>query len=256
MSEKTHHRNFAPDDEKPATQQVADRLAMIILKTMQPNTNMPTEAELADQFKVSRLTIREALKILAGRGLVDLGRGRRARTKAPDGSAFADFLTAAVLSDTRGLFDLMELRMALETQTAALAAKRATRAGVLGLERALEGMQSCAEGEGSMGEEDEIRFNGFDVQFHESIAAASGNRVLMTLFEGLAPPFFESFMQSRRGQRQRGHTRRSTIAAHQEIIDAIVAQDADRASEAMRKHLESSLLDISVGLNIEPRKFD
>ena len=61
---------------------------------MSPGMNLPSEADIAMQFGVSRLTVREALKMVAGRGLLDIGRGRRAIVNQPSGMAFADFLPA------------------------------------------------------------------------------------------------------------------------------------------------------------------
>ena len=61
-----------------ATSVVAEALARIVLTEMSPGTSLPSEGDLATRFEVSRLTVREAVKMLAGRGLLDVGRGRRA----------------------------------------------------------------------------------------------------------------------------------------------------------------------------------
>lgn len=231
-----------------AATRVATELAHDILREMPPGTTLPSESELATRFEVSRLTIRESMKILSGRGLVDAGRGRRAVTRRPDGSAFSDYLASVILTDPRGLFDLMELRLALETQTASLAARRISRAALGKLESYVAGMRAVAKNRAADGSMDEETFNRNDVAFHEAIATASGNCVLTALFEALAPPLFESFARSLQGQRRRGNSVDVTIAAHAAVLDAIAARQPEEAANAMRRHLEETALDINVGI--------
>src|SRR4051794_4242931 len=157
---------------RTAAESVAEAMAQMVLGGMPPGTSLPSEGDLATQFEVSRLTVREAVKMLAGRGLLDVGRGRRAIVKEPTGVAFSDFLTTVITNDPKGLFDLIELRISLEVQSATLAARRASRAGLVALETAMQGMrQAVADGKaGTDGEESERRFHEHDVGFHEAIA--------------------------------------------------------------------------------------
>src|SRR5215217_4921464 len=159
----------------------------MILGELMPGTSLPSEAELAARYDVSRLTIREAVKLLEGRGLLTIARGRRAVVREPDGAAFADFLTSIIRTDPKGLFDLVEVRLSLEVQSATLAAKRANRAGIIAIENALQGMRdSSPEGADFADDAAEARFHDFDFGFHEAVALASGNRVLGYLFEAMA----------------------------------------------------------------------
>src|SRR4051812_11771356 len=107
-----------------AAESVAEAMAQMVLGGMAPGSSLPSEGDLAIRFEVSRLTVREAVKMLAGRGLLDVGRGRRAIVKEPTGVAFSDFLSTVIQNDPKGLFDLIELRMSLEVQSATLAARR------------------------------------------------------------------------------------------------------------------------------------
>ncbi|MDE2018672.1 MAG: FadR family transcriptional regulator, partial [Hyphomicrobiales bacterium] len=129
---------------KTATGAVADALARDILAERRPGAKLESEAALSLRFGVSRVTVREALRTLAGKGLVELSRGRRATVRQPDGQAFGDFLASAIRFDPKGLFDLLEVRMSLEIQSVGLAAKRASRAGLAALEATLEGMREAA----------------------------------------------------------------------------------------------------------------
>lgn len=166
-------------DQPTAAGAVADHLAQMILSELAPGASLPSEADLAARYDVSRLTIREAVKLLEGRGLLVIARGRKAVVREPDGAAFADFLTSIIRYDPKGLFDLVEVRLSLEVQSATLAAKRATRAGIAAIESELQGMRDTVGAPGDlMSTEQEMDFHTHDVGFHEAIALASGNRVL------------------------------------------------------------------------------
>ena len=233
---------------------VAEALAQMVLTQMAPGSSLPSEGDLALRFEVSRLTVREAVKMLAGRGLLDVGRGRRAVVKEPSGIAFSDFLSTVIQNDPKGLFDLIELRMSLEVQSATLAARRATRAGILAAESAMQGMREAAEA-GKAGvdvEANEERFHQHDVGFHEAVALSSGNRLISYLFEAMAAPLRRSFYLSRRGHDLRGHTVDDTIAAHDAILAAIREGNPKAAGLAMRAHLEDTERDIRSGLNAAP----
>ena len=236
------------------TATVAEALAQVILGEMAPGQSLPSEGDLAERFGVSRLTVREAVKMLAGRGLLDVGRGRRAIVIEPSGVAFSDFLSTVIQNDPKGLFDLIELRIVLEVQAATLAARRVTRAGLVSLERAIQGMRDAAE-DGRKGidpEGSEQRFHQNDVGFHEAVALSSGNRLVSYLFEAMAAPLQRSFYLSRRGRDARGHTIDDTIAAHVAVLDAIREGNPKAAGVAMRAHLEDTERDIRSALNARP----
>lgn len=234
-----------------AASSVAEHLAAYILANLSPGSSLPSEAELASQYQVSRLTIREAVKLLEGRGLLELARGRKAVVREPSGAAFADFLTA-LQHDPKGIFDLVEVRKALEVQSATLAARHASRSAVTAIEGALQGMRD-AEAELSTGLDpvgSELRFHECDMGFHEALALASGNRVLIFLFEAMATPLQESFFISQRGNEMRGHTMKDTIAAHEKILAAIEQGNARKAADAMRSHLENTERDIRAAMTL------
>jgi DNA-binding FadR family transcriptional regulator len=237
-----------------ATATVAEALAQMILGEMAPGQSLPSEGDLAARFAVSRLTVREAVKMLAGRGLLDVGRGRRAVVIEPSGVAFSDFLSTVIRNDPKGLFDLIELRIVLEVQAATLAARRVTRAGLAAMERAIQGMREATE-DGKKGidpEGSELRFHQADVSFHEAVALSSGNRLVSYLFEAMAGPLQRSFYLSRRGHDARGHTVDDTIAAHEAVLDAIREGNPKAAGNAMRAHLEDTERDIRSALNTRP----
>ena len=233
---------------------VADAVAAMIMDELAPGTSLPSEAVLADRFGVSRLTLRESLKLLEGRGLVVLARGKKAVVREPDGAAFCDFLSMLISHDPKGLFDIIEVRLSLEVQAATLAAKRSTRASIAALESALAGMRDAAGSTGLTDPEREAAFHAADVAFHEAVALASGNRVLGALFEAMSGPLREGFHISRRGHEQRGHTVFDTIAAHQRILECIREGNGRAAADAMRVHLKDTERDIRMALSRLARK--
>jgi GntR family transcriptional repressor for pyruvate dehydrogenase complex len=189
------------------------------------------------------------VKLLAGRGLLDVARGRRAVVREPDGAAFSDFLTSILHNDSKSLFDLIEVRLSLEVQSATLAAKRANRAGIAAIESALRGMQDNADAAMAGDMAADRRFHDFDVGFHEAIALASGNRILSYLFEAMSVQLRHGIQISRRGHANRGHSLHDTIAWHQRILEAIRAGNARAAGEAMRLHLKDTESDIRNALS-------
>ena len=235
----------------PAVERVVAALTDLILGELTPGAQLPSEAALAATYDVSRLTVREAVRVLSGRGLLDLARGRRATVCEPDGSSFGDFLAAAMRHDAKGMLDLIEVRQALEIQSATLCAKRITRAGAAAIESALDGMRTAAAEMRGSGDRDaaEERFHQFDVGYHEALALASGNRMLGHLLEAMAAPLRDSFHLSLRGHELRGHTPEDTIAAHERIFERIQAGDSRGAAQAMRSHLREAVRDVSAALN-------
>lgn len=169
--------------------------------------------------------------------------------REPDGAAFADFLTSMLHNDSKGLFDLVEVRLSLEVQCATLAAKRASRAGIAAIESALQGMRDNATAAMANDPDADRRFHDFDVGFHEAVALASGNRIMGYLFEAMAVPLRQGIQISRRGHANRGHTLFDTIDAHQRILDCIRDGNGRAAGEAMRLHLKDTERDIRNALS-------
>ncbi|HEX4297616.1 MAG TPA: GntR family transcriptional regulator, partial [Devosia sp.] len=169
-----------------AASNVADELVRMIVGELSPGASLPSEAELALKHGVSRVTVREAVKMLAGRGLLELARGRRAVVSEPDSAALGEFMSWIVQHDPKGVFDLIEIRASLEVTSAGLAARRATRPAINAVEANLRNMREAARGgKDGPGGENELSFHRSDVGFHEALAVAGGNRILVSLFEAM-----------------------------------------------------------------------
>lgn len=224
------------------TETVVRRIEELVLQELDPGAALPSESEIAAQLGVSRLTVREAVKALQARGLVESQRGRRPVVAYPNARPIGDFFTAALRRDPRQLFDLLEVRRALEVHIATLAAPNASRASITGMDAALDSMRLAAD--------DPDGIHAADILFHESLAAASGNQLLSFLIEAMAEPLRTSRLQSLRGHLARGGTVEDVIEQHARILDRVKARDAKGAAAAMREHLAQTARDLRAALAV------
>lgn len=231
----------------PTFDAVVRALEHRVIEQLEPGDQLPAEAELADELGVSRLTVRESLKVLAGRGLVQLSKGRRPVVREPDSSVISAFFASTITRDPRRLLELGEIRMALEAMAAATAAQNASRAAVAAIGAALDEMQAASEIEGDDGTE---RYHAADIAFHESLALASGNRMLALILQALEDSLHQSFRVSYQGHLARGGTVQETIDAHGRILDAVRNGDPLGAAEAMRAHLLDGERDLRYALTM------
>lgn len=238
------------DDAGTATAGVADELVSMILG-LSPGSRIPSEGELAIRHGVSRVTVREAVKMVAGRGLLELARGRRAVVREPDAQALGQFVTSIVQNDAEGMLQLVEARMSLEVQCAGLAALRADAEDVRDITAALADMRETVRHGHVLDADSEGEFHAADVRFHQAVAAASKNRILIGLLGAMAPALQRSLFVIRKGRDYRGQTAEHTIYAHQRVLDCIQAADQPGAEAAMRVHLTDSRRDIQAALGDE-----
>jgi GntR family transcriptional regulator, transcriptional repressor for pyruvate dehydrogenase complex len=228
----------------PALDATVQAIEARIIESLQPGDMLASEADLAVELGVSRLTVRESLKVLAGRGLVQVSKGRRPVVREPDSAVISAFLSSAVKRDPRRLLELGEVRLALEVLSAASAARNGTRAATAAVQSALDDMIRAARN----GPDAVEHYHRADVAFHESLALASGNRMLALLLAALEDSLHHSFRVSYRGHMERGGTVDEVIEAHRTILDAVKRADAHGAAEAMRNHLADGERDLRQAL--------
>ena len=166
------------DAPQSAMNRVVERVESLVFDELEPGHALPSEGELAQDLGVSRLTVREGMRQLSARGLIEVHNGRRPVVASPNGKGVGDFFRNAIRRDPRSLLDLLEVRQALEVHIAVLAARNASRASVLAMQAAIDSMARNISSP-----ED---FNEADIQFHELLAAATGNQMLSILIEELS----------------------------------------------------------------------
>ena len=221
-----------------------------LLESLPVGASLPAEGALAEQFGVSRLTVREALKVLAGRGLAEIRQGRKAVVTEPSSEVISSIFVSYVRRDPMALLELVEVRRALEVQSVGLAARKATRAGLTAMEACLRAMKESADilvsETTSAGQKAVARaeYQRADVAFHESIALSSGNRMLAHVLEALEDSLLRAFDASFEGHAARGGSALEPYQAHLEIFQSIEARDARKAMNSMREHLQQSEQDL------------
>jgi len=203
---------------------IADDLASrIALGEWPVGTRLPTEKTLSELYTVGRSTIREAIRTLAARGQV-----------APRQGAGIYVISTAAQSDVQRLLsraelaDVFEARVALEAEAARLAALRVTPATVDAL-RAAEQDRADAHARGPKA------FAGADVDLHRSIVAASGNPVILTLFEQFAPALGDAARELATFETGEDSPIGADIDEHADLVDAICRGDAEAAAAASRR---------------------
>ncbi|HXG51749.1 MAG TPA: FadR/GntR family transcriptional regulator [candidate division Zixibacteria bacterium] len=187
---------------------------------------LPSERELAEIFKVSRTSVREALRALETQGLVV------SRTGA--GNFVADLpveslvapLARLLVEEKNALAEVFELRKLIEPHIASLAAKRASRRDIEEMKRILD-RQAAAVDRGETGVE-------ADTDFHFTIARATQNRAL----EKLVSALMDVLSHSREESLQTLDRRRASIDAHRAIVAAVGRHDGAGAHRAMLRHIE------------------
>ncbi|WP_028280633.1 FadR/GntR family transcriptional regulator [Arthrobacter sp. H5] len=216
------------------TSGVVDQIRQqIISGKVSPGDKLPAESALEKQFAVSRTVIREAISRLQPAGLVETyrGKGTYVLTRPSRQPFTADPDHIRTLQDR---LDLLDFRIGLEGETAALAARRRTKTQLAAMDRALQTFMSARALPSNAVEAD------FD--FHRTIAIASNNRFYIDLLASLGATMI-SMPQTRLMQpdaaAQQHHYGR-VIEEHSTIHNAIKREDPLGAAAAMRTHLANS----------------
>lgn len=208
-------------------EEVVDRLREFIdVQKLQPGDRLMPERELAEQLGVSRTSVRQALTALRVLGMVDVRPGDGVYVTSTED--IVPSLALEVLESEADHPMIWEVREAVESQAARLAARRRTQAELDRMAAALEAMEEsvAAGGEGVLG----------DRHFHEAILDASHNPLLQRLFAQLADAIDKTSQGSLglKGQPP------ISLEAHKGIYEAIAAGSEQLAGERMREHLATS----------------
>lgn len=201
--------------------------ASIVKGDLKPGDQLPAERDLAQRFGVSRTAVREAVKALREKGLVEAYSGR--------GTFITDGTTQAVrqsldlmvkIGQPEGSTHLAEVRAILEPEIAALAAARIQDAELTTMRDAVAAMDRA-------GAKDPELYIEADLDFHLALAEGAANPLILSLLDSIVALLRE---QRLRIFRVPGGPERGQIH-HKRILDAVERGDAEKAREAMRAHL-------------------
>ncbi|KFJ04771.1 FadR/GntR family transcriptional regulator [Bifidobacterium subtile] len=211
--------------------QVADHIEQLIMVgTLRPGTRLPAERKLAEQFKVSRASIREALSELESKHLIERVQGRGSTVLDPMSNTRR--LAALMKATDTDLRNAIELRESVEPQIAALAAQRAQPIHLAALSSTVD-----QEADESISSKHSMQL---DIRFHLLLAHATGNTMMLTVLQFS----FKCTEHVRERSHQTAAGRRISLIGHQLIEEAVKARDPEQAKHAMIRHL-ADVRDIS-----------
>jgi DNA-binding FadR family transcriptional regulator len=204
--------------------QIEDR---IFRRELQPGDRLAPERELARQFGVSRITIRDALRSLESRGFISVrvGAGGGAIVREPDIAAVGETIYDMLRRQQITLSELIEARNIVEPAIAEIAAHNATPEDLAAMR------QTVTQAEEALGTRP---FMPSSIAFHVALAAASHNTVLAATIYALRTTFYAALAELRQPVAEMPQV---AIRGHQEIIEAIEARDGARARQLMSEHL-------------------
>ncbi len=220
---------FHPVRTSRASEDIIQQIkAWIFAEQIAPGDRLPSEMELTEQFRVSRTTVRDALRVLESQGLIDIkvGAGGGAFVAAPSTQPVSDSLTNMLRMYKSSIKELVEARLVVETSVVALAARRATAADLKAMGQAIAAARAGVI-------DSDPYFMPHSVAFHIALAEAAKNKVLLFTVNSFRALFYETLekLLPAPDMAQRA------IEDHQKILDAIKARDAEQAQQIMRAHL-------------------
>ena len=236
MSEP-HDDRSGPEGATPALfglvnreRRLSDKVADMMLETilsdrLNVGDRLPSERELGEQFGVSRTVVREAIRALVTKGVIDVRSGSGLRVAAVDANAVSESMSLFLRGGALDFEKVHEVRTVLEVHLAGLAAERSTDEDVAQLREIHERMQR---------ETDDVEAAARDdLEFHRAIARATHNELFLLLMDSIG----SSLIDIRRENLASGSAQ-MTLDQHENILELITAHDPDGSRTAMRTHLD------------------
>lgn len=219
-------RNGSARQGRASEDVIAQILETFHTEELKPGERLGTEAELAERFSVSRVTIRDAVGALAARGLLEVRVGARGGLRIaasdPDRLIDAFSIQLGLMGLTRE--ELLEAMSAIEPVTAALAAERATELQIAALSELIERSRLALD--------NPLQFAPLAVGFHQALADMSNNRALRASLGAL-----RSTQLKHMGRPTTRPIAERVARIHEGIYQAIAAHDPALARERMREHV-------------------
>lgn len=192
---------------------------------LKPGDQLPPERDLIKEFSVSRPSLREALKSLVAMGFLEVRQAKRTFVKSMTFEKIQDPLSLLIKTDTQKIFDLIEVRKALEAWSAFLAAERATEDDIKQLESIIKEMEAAFEKGRSWEKE--------DADFHLAIAQATHNtiqtHIMSTIYDLLRESVARVFTDQAKVRR--------LLHQHYRIFSAIKNHSPEKARDRTLEHL-------------------
>jgi len=201
--------------------------ASLFAGQLTPGERVGTEASLAEEFGVSRMAIRDALRSLAAAGILDIRVGQRGGVFVAAGNPERLAETLAIQLKLIGIDveEILDAQIAIEVTAAGLAATHTTMEDIARLKNEIEAMQRDVDAPDA--------FTRASLGFHESVVGASKNRVLIAQFKALR--YVLTPLYARQTTRE---IAMRALASHRALVACIEARDPDAARDLMRRRLQ------------------
>ena len=213
---------------------LAERVAKRLIEAVQEGRlpagcRLPTEQALCDQYGVSRTVVREAISMLKREGMVVSRQGSGTFVAASPSVALR--LTPP-LGNLNSVVEILEIRGALETKAAELAAQRCSKAQLRAMRNALAELEEAVErGEDGVRE---------DLAFHRSIVEATGNAHFLATIDFLHQLLHQAMGVTRRNEARHPQYMQQVEQEHLHLVEAIAAGDSEAARRAASLHLHNA----------------
>jgi len=203
-------------------------LEHIRARQLKPGSVLPSEAKLTELLGVSRPVVREALRNLRGLGIVEILNGRGAIVGQLNSTSLEVFFAHALQTTSNSVIELMELRLGLECEAAALAAERHDAEDATAMQALLLEMRAALG--------DAQRYSQLDADLHVAIARASRNSLYERMIQSIRVAMQDA---SLRGMQLRVNLEEVNAVQrmHEAIVSAVLARDADAAFHEMKQHM-------------------
>ncbi|CDQ18461.1 transcriptional regulator, GntR family [Halobacillus karajensis] len=223
--------SFKQIESKKISEIVQQQIEEMIRRgDVQPGEKLDSVVQLADQFKVSRSAVREALSALRAVGIITIKQGEGTFVNTYDFSNVLDPMKPERIISKKEMLELFEIRNIMEVGAAELAAEKRAPDHLKMMEDALASMKD-ASGEDNVGE-------AADVAFHLAIAEASQNNLMVDIMNQLSDTLRKTMFESRRvwlfSEKQ---TLERLYKEHEHIFLAIQDRNPSKARKAMLNHL-------------------
>jgi DNA-binding FadR family transcriptional regulator len=215
-------------------EQTVDRVQSYVLsRQLQLGDTLPSEMRLAETPGVSRPVVREALRTLAGRGMLTIANGRNAIISPVTATALVHFFERATQLNAVTVRELLEVRRGIEIQSISLAAQRRTDDHIAKMNAILIGMSDVRY--------DLQLYSELDAQLHLQIAAASQNQMIYYFVESLGDALRQVSLAGLQHRRNRAELD-EVHDIHCQLVQAVIAQNSALAETTMALHVESAMV--------------
>jgi len=234
---------FRPIKSRKISERIAQQVKNAILRgTMKPGDKLPPERELVEQFQASRISIREALKILETSGLLTIKPGSGIFVAEVNSKPISDSFSSVLRMQRISINELTEARIMLEPYIAKLATEKITDEDFEKLEKNIEETSKIVKSNAPSPAQ--------NIEFHSLIAAATKNQVIALSMKTLLDVVKELTLEITNDLKKRSEISRQAVAYHKKILKALREKNSQKVYELMLK----DIIQVQSGLKIVTSK--